>query len=152
MLYLKNKKTGEIKEAQEDDYFKLSKNFRNDYDLATDEEANSFIIDKNKLTKKQEIETARKEEQYSNITYDGKEFLNTATAQNKFFHLLSATDGDVNWRTASNKWVKLTRVKANELRDAIINKEVLVYKKESDKLNELELAKTIEEIENIKWN
>jgi hypothetical protein len=111
----------------------------------------AFDLQQAKIQKSSYINSCRKAEQYTNIVVNNKEYLNTETAQNKFFNLLSATTGDIDWLLADGTWTTLTREEANQVRDAIILKEKSAYQKESDLQLQIENATTVEEVNLIEW-
>ncbi len=147
MEYVINTQTNQITKGDN-----LGRSFHQDpYKPCTDQEIADHDLQEAQSLKVTEIKSARKLEQYSNITVDSKEYINTETAQNKFFNLLGATAGSVEWRLADNSWITLTRAEAEAVRDAIITKENAVYQKESDLLDQINSVTDIGDIESIIW-
>lgn len=104
-----------------------------------------------KQSAKDQIIQARRLKQYSPIIFEGSEYPNSETAQNKFFNLLFITNGDIEWRLSDNiNWVTLTRQKADELAKKIREQETSLYKKESQLLKAVNDAKTKVKINNLK--
>jgi len=106
------------------------------------------IAKKDKLN---EIYLKRQEYQYSNITYNDQEHVNTITSQNKFFNLVNNTDSDIEWRLADSSWVTLNKDQISELKKLIIQREANSYKEESRLINSINDTKKIEELKDINW-
>jgi hypothetical protein len=113
----------------------------------TDEELFQ-IAKKDKLN---EIYLKRQEYQYSNITYNDKEYINSITSQNKFFNLINNTDSNIEWRLSDSSWVTLNKDQISELKNLIIQREVNSYKEESRLINSINDTKKIEELKDINW-
>ena len=115
-------------------------------------ESDDALLSNAKTAKIAEIQSSRKDYQYSNITFEGNEYTCTETAQNKFFHLFNFSTGDINWRLADDEtWVTLTREQATNLANSIIARETEAYSKESELTTNINTALTLEEIESIIW-
>lgn len=109
-------------------------------------------IEEAKFSKVIQIENARKMEQYSNIIFEGNEYICSETAQTKYFLHLNNSTGDVNWRLADHiTWITLTREKAIQLGEAIILREKEAYTKESTLLIQVDNAVSVDDINNINW-
>lgn len=112
------------------------------------------LLDMAKIARCEYIEERRKQFQYSPILFEGNEYEATFIAQSKYFtFLLINTTGDINWRlTDGVTWVTLTQAQANNLKDAMITREVQAYQHESQKSLEIKAVTTnIEDVNLIDW-
>jgi len=113
---------------------------------------NEVDLQEAKDAKTTEIEQARKDYQYSNITFEGNDYLATFTAQTKFYNLLSLSTGDIDWRLADCvTWITLTQTQAIALKDVIIARESAAYQHESTKIIDINNAIDVEAVNAIDW-
>jgi len=102
-----------------------------------------------KTSKLAQLESLRKAFQYANLEVNGHNYINTETAQNKFFNKLANTTFPMDWRLANLSWVILDQQEALEVRDAIVARETLAYQTESDYFTEINDCTTLEEVNAI---
>lgn len=110
---------------------------------------NATILLEAKETKIQQLKINRKNHQYSNIEVDGNIFINTETAQNKFFNRILTATFPIQWRLADMSWLELSAAACDEIKFVIIAKEITAYEKESDFYNQINACSTVAEVKAI---
>jgi hypothetical protein len=112
----------------------------------------NVLLAEAKAAKIAQLESLRKAFQYANLEVNGHIYVNTETAQNKFFNKLANTTFPMDWRLANLSWVILDQQEALEVRDVIVARETLAYQTESDYFTEINDCTTLEELNTININ
>jgi len=151
MIYLKEKQTNEIKTFEVDNYLQLSKNIRDQYIEATQEEVNAELLQEAKNTKLQKIEEAKQDSLYAPISYNGNTFFTSEKANSNILGAILLDQTSYNWRDTSGNLVILNVTDLKNLAALIAAQRGAVYNNEACKIIEVHNATTIEEVESITW-
>jgi len=152
-IFLKNTNTNKIIEIETSSYGDLAKDFRESpYVQLSESEILAYELQEAKTAKLAQLESLRKAFQYANLEVNGHIYVNTETAQNKFFNKLANTTFPMDWRLANLSWVILDQQEALEVRDVIVARETLAYQTESDYFTEINDCTTLEELNTININ
>ena len=155
MIYIKNKQTNEIKTFEADNRLQLSKNIRDQYIEATQEEIDLYLLQEAKNNKIAEIKKAKNETLYLPVDYNGNSFHTSEKANINILGVIGIME-DLNlpaypWRSLSGQVVNLTLTDFKQLRRLIGSGRGSSYSKEADRTIAVMTAKSIKEVNNIKW-
>jgi len=151
-IYTKNKITGEIQVFEADSYFQLSKNIRDENELATDVEATAFELEQAKTLKLTSIVPARNKFMYSDIVYNGSSFINTLTSGNNLTSALAIMGSSINWLDVTGQAVLLTKAQMKELGSLILAKRSSGYFQEITLINEVNACINLAQVEAVNIN
>jgi hypothetical protein len=151
MVYIKNKITNKVTE-QSGEYLQLSKNIRDQYIEATQEEVDLYLLQNAKDIKIAEIQTAKEIDLYLNVSYNNKDFISSEKAVSNMTGAIILDQDDYNWLDADGNSVTMTVNDLKNLVGIIATQRSLVYNKEATKIKEINDAQTIEEVNLIDWN
>lgn len=151
MIYTKNTQTNEIKTFEVDNYLQLSKNIRDQYIEATQEEIDAELLQEAKNTKLQKIEEIKQNSLYAPMSYNGRTFFTTEKANSNILGAILLDQTSYNWRDTSGNLVILNVADLKNLAALIAAQRGAVYNNEACKIIEVHNATTIEEVESITW-
>ncbi len=151
MIYLKDKQTNEIKTFEVDSYLQLSKNIRNQYIEATEEEITSYLLENAKQNKIKEIEQAKTNAIYAPIKYNGNTFFTTEKANSNILGAIILDQASYNWLDASGNPISMTVDDLKALAGLIATQRSLVYNREATKLKSIKNARTVAGVNRISW-
>lgn len=151
MIYLKDKQTNEIKTFEVDSYLQLSKNIRNQYIEATEEEITSYLLENAKQNKIKEIEQAKTNAIYAPIKYNGNTFFTTEKANSNILGAIILDQASYNWLDASGNPISMTVDDLKALAGLIAAQRSLVYNREATKLKSIKNARTVAGVNRISW-
>jgi len=151
MIYLKDKQTNEIKTFEVDSYLQLSKNIRNQYIEATEEEITSYLLENAKQNKIKEIEQAKTNAIYAPIEYNGNTFFTTEKANSNILGAIILDQASYNWLDASGNPISMTVDDLKALAGLIATQRSLVYNREATKLKSIKNARTVAGVNRISW-
>lgn len=151
MIYTKNTQTNEIKTFEVDNYLQLSKNIRDQYIEATQEEIDAELLQEAKNTKLQKIEEIKQNSLYAPMSYNGRTFFTTEKTNSNILGAILLDQTSYNWRDTSGNLVILNVADLKNLAALIAAQRGAVYNNEACKIIEVHNATTIEEVESITW-
>ena len=151
MIYTKNTQTNEIKTFEVDNYLQLSKNIRDQYIEATQEEIDAELLQEAKNTKLQKIEEIKQNSLYAPMSYNGNTFFTSEKANSNILGAILLDQASYNWRDTSGALVILSVADLKNLAALIAAQRGAVYNNEACKIIEVHNATTIEEVESITW-
>ena len=155
MTYLKNKTTNEIKTFEVDNYLQLSKNIRDQYIEATQEEIDLYLLQEAKNNKIAEIKKAKDKALYLPVKYNGNYFHTSEKANINILGVIGIME-DLNlptypWISSSGQVINLTLTDFKQLRQLIGSGRGSSYSKEADRTLAVMTAKDLKEVNDIKW-
>lgn len=149
MIYLKNNTTNEIVSYNVSTINVLSKNIRNVYGEATQEEVDSFLLKEAKKEKRAQIAPARNNFIYADVAYKDTTFTNSPTSGNNLTVEIATETTLIEWLDAGGDQVDLTLEEAKELAGLIKAKRRAGYFQESTLIKQIDACTTVEEVEAI---
>jgi hypothetical protein len=150
MIYIKNKITQEITE-QSGEYLQLSKNIRDQFIEATQEEIDLYLLQKAKNNKIAEIKKAKEIDLYLNISYNNKDFISSEKAVSNMTGAIILNQDSYNWLDVNSNPNIMTVNDLKNLVGIIATQRSLIYNKEALKIKAVNDSQTIEEVNNINW-
>ena len=136
MIHIKNKTTSKIT-THACEFLQLSKNIRDQNELATQAESDAFDLQESKDLKLAQIVPARDAFMYSDIEYNGSFFTNSLVSGNNLTSALAIMGTSIDWLDTSGNSVSLTKAEAKELAGLMLDKRSLGYFKEATLIKQI---------------
>ena len=151
MIYYKNLETNQVTEFENQSsiggvFFDEKK-----YKKLEEKEVNDFLLTQAKSQKINEIGNAKEEALYAPITYLNTSFSASERACQNMLGNLVLNGETVEWQELNKKPIIMTRAQFQTLAVMVKNQRNASYFKEGELIKKIALAKTPEELKQIKW-
>ena len=151
MIYLKDKQTNEIKTFEVDNYLQLIKSIRDQYIETTQDEIDTYLLQEAKKVKTAEIEKLKSIELYKHIDYLGTKFVSSEKANSNILGAIILNHRSYDWVDVYGRPKKVNIEELKGLATLIAQQRGIAYNKVATKLRALHFAKSIKEVNDIKW-
>ena len=145
-IYLKHKTTSEIEIFEAESYLSLSKIIRDQYDEASQAEADNFELQEAKNAKIAQIEANKKDFIYLPVEYNGSTFINSEIASTNLQGAYTFAEEPIEWLDIEGDTVMLTKLQMADLANIMIAHRSSGYFQERDLKASINSIEVIEEV------
>ena len=149
-IYIKNTNDNSIQIFTSESYESISKNFRQPpYEKATQQEADSFILQEAKESKITEIKANKDSFIYLPVDYNGSTFKNTEISGKNLETAYNFIDEPIQWLDIQDNTIALTKLQVKDLITLMISHRSTGYFLEASLINQVKACLTTAEVNNI---